>query len=91
MTGWKYSKKRLKQHLYVAKDIHTKKVICSSEVEDSMNDDDIIGVDECNGENKNLDCTIDIDIDYDENINSFSNKRRACSSLRSANISTYID
>ncbi|PKC53520.1 hypothetical protein RhiirA1_479137 [Rhizophagus irregularis] len=43
-----------------------------------MNDDDIIGVDECNGENKNSDCTIDIDIDYDENINSFSNKRRAC-------------
>ncbi|PKK59114.1 hypothetical protein RhiirC2_795301 [Rhizophagus irregularis] len=43
-----------------------------------MNDDNIIGVDECNGEDENSDCTIDIDIDYDENINSFSNKRRAC-------------
>ncbi|PKK59115.1 hypothetical protein RhiirC2_720043 [Rhizophagus irregularis] len=26
--GWKYSKKRLKQYLYVAKVIRTKKVIC---------------------------------------------------------------
>lgn len=64
----------------------------SSEVEDAMDDDDIIGVDECDEEDENSDyCTIDIDIDYDENINSFSNKRRACSGLHSANISTYVD
>ncbi|PKY43085.1 hypothetical protein RhiirA4_457014 [Rhizophagus irregularis] len=41
-----------------------------------MDDDDIIGVDECDG---NSDCTINIDIDYDKNINSFSNKRRTYS------------
>ena len=28
MTGWKYSKERLKKHPYVAKVIRAKKVIC---------------------------------------------------------------
>lgn len=150
MTGWKYSKERLKKHPYVAKVIRAKKVICvcgaaiklsrkwdedyinrharskgckrdegqktlyhyfntpkkhqdnndsdeewedwSSEVEDAMDDDDIIGVDECDEEDEISDFTIDIDIDdYDEKISSFSNKRRTCSGLRSANISSYVD
>ena len=146
MTGWKYSKERLKQYPYVAKVIRAKKVICvcgatiklsrkwdedyinrharskgckrdegqktlyhyfntsikhknnddsdeewedwSSEVEDAMDDDDIIDVDEC--EEDEISDFI-VDIDYDENIGSSSNKRGVCSGLRSAKISAYVD
>ena len=44
----------------------------SSEVEDAMDDDDIIGVDECE-DDKTSD--VIIDIDYNENINASSSKK----------------
>ncbi|PKB97973.1 hypothetical protein RhiirA5_432167 [Rhizophagus irregularis] len=124
MTGWKYSKERLKKHLFVAKVLRAKKVICvcgaaiklsrkwdedyinhhtkskgckrveewedwDSEVEDAMDDDDIIGVDECSEDDNS---NFNVDLDFNENIIDLaSNKRRTCSGLHSAKISAYID
>jgi hypothetical protein len=60
----------------------------SSEVEDAMDDDDIISVDEYEGEENT---SFIIDITGDENVNFTSNKRRACNGLCSASISKYIE
>jgi hypothetical protein len=60
----------------------------NSEVEDAMDDDDIISVDEYEGE-ENI--SFIIDITGNENVNFTSNKRRACNGLCSASISEYIE
>ncbi|CAB4446640.1 unnamed protein product [Rhizophagus irregularis] len=60
----------------------------NSEVEDAMDDDDIISVDEYEGE-ENI--SFIIDIIGNENVNFTSNKRRACNGLCSASISEYIE
>ncbi|CAB4438552.1 unnamed protein product [Rhizophagus irregularis] len=149
-VGWKYSKQRLQKHLYVAKVVRAKKVICicgavikfnrkydedyinrhangpgckrkdgqrsilcffaksttdeddniddensnddwnnwESEVEDTMDDDDIITIDEAENEISEENNNIIINPTY---INQVSNKRKGCLELRSDLITNYVD
>ncbi|CAB4411056.1 unnamed protein product [Rhizophagus irregularis] len=75
------------------KDVHELKwKDWSSEVEDTIDDDDIISVDEYDDEhNEDNNSDFNIDLDFNENINLTSNKRRICSGLYSTKISAYIN
>lgn len=54
-----------------------------SEVEDTMDNNDIIGIDECDEDDNS---NFNIDLGFDENTTDLtSNKRRTCSGLHNAN------